>query len=435
MSNHSLRRLRRPLTMLVLVMAGESIFFLPFVLARIFRPTLLAVFGLTNFELGTAFSVYGVVAMVAYFFGGPLADRFAPRVLMPIALLATAAGGWVLASVPGLATLKLLYGFWGLTTILLFWAALMRATREWGGQETQGGAFGWLDGGRGLMAAMIGSVGVALFASLLPEEVETATLAQRSAALQQVITLTAVMVAVVAGLVWWVLATQAKTNPTPSNRQWSLAQLRQVLRMPTIWLQAVIIVCAYVAYKGTDDFSLYAQDVLGLNEVDAAQAGTISLWVRPFAAVLAGLLADRVGIIRMILLSFGLILLGSLMLAAGWLEPGLYGLFFFTLVGASVGVHALRGLYFAIMKEGQVPMAVTGTAVGVVSVLGYTPDVFFGPLMGWLLDRSPGPEGHQHLFAMIGLFAGLGLGATWAYRWATRSAEHSTSCAVEHPER
>ena len=422
MTNLSLGRLRRPLTMLVLVMAGESIFFLPFVLARIFRPTLLAVFELTNFELGTAFSVYGVVAMVAYFFGGPLADRFAPRLLMPMALLATAAGGWVLASVPGLATLKLLYGFWGLTTILLFWAALMRATREWGGQQTQGGAFGWLDGGRGLMAALIGSAGVALFASLLPAEVETATLAQRNEAFRQVIQLTALIVAGVAGLAWWVLSAQAKTQAVPDTRNWSLANLRQVLRMPTIWLQAMIIVCAYVAYKGTDDFSLYAQDVLGFNEVNAAQAGTISLWVRPFAAVLAGLLADRVGIIRMTLVSFGLILLGSLVLAAGWLEPGLYGLFFFTLVGASVGVYALRGLYFAIMQEGQIPLAITGTAVGVVSVLGYTPDVFFGPLMGWLLDRSPGPEGHQHLFAVIGLFALLGLGATLGYRWATRYA-------------
>ncbi len=422
MTNLSLGRLRRPLTMLVLVMAGESIFFLPFVLARIFRPTLLAVFELTNLELGTAFSVYGVVAMVAYFFGGPLADRFAPRLLMPMALLATAAGGWVLASVPGLATLKLLYGFWGLTTILLFWAALMRATREWGGQQTQGGAFGWLDGGRGLMAALIGSAGVALFASLLPAEVETATLAQRNEAFRQVIQLTALIVAGVAGLAWWVLSAQAKTQAVPDTRNWSLANLRQVLRMPTIWLQAMIIVCAYVAYKGTDDFSLYAQDVLGFDEVNAAQAGTISLWVRPFAAVLAGLLADRVGIIRMTLVSFGLILLGSLILAAGWLEPGLYGLFFFTLVGASVGVYALRGLYFAIMQEGQIPLAITGTAVGVVSVLGYTPDVFFGPLMGWLLDRSPGPEGHQHLFAVIGLFALLGLGATLGYRWATRYA-------------
>ncbi|GAG23162.1 unnamed protein product, partial [marine sediment metagenome] len=94
-------------------MAGEAVFFLPFVLPRVFRPTLLDVFHLTNFELGIAFSVYGVVAMLAYFPGGPLADRFSARKLMAFALLATSIGGLVMASIPSLAALKVLYGFWG----------------------------------------------------------------------------------------------------------------------------------------------------------------------------------------------------------------------------------------------------------------------------------------------------------------------------------
>ena len=63
----------RILTMFALVMAGEAIFGLPFVVARVFRATLLDVFEITNLQLGTAFSVYGVVAMLAYFPGGPLA--------------------------------------------------------------------------------------------------------------------------------------------------------------------------------------------------------------------------------------------------------------------------------------------------------------------------------------------------------------------------
>ena len=49
--------LRRLFSLLALIAAGETIFFLPFVLARVFRPTLLEVFGLTNLELGTAFSL------------------------------------------------------------------------------------------------------------------------------------------------------------------------------------------------------------------------------------------------------------------------------------------------------------------------------------------------------------------------------------------
>ena len=71
--------LRRGLIIAALIAAGEAVFLLPFVLARVFRPTFLDVFGITNLQLGVAFSFYGVVAMLAYFAGGPLADRFSAR--------------------------------------------------------------------------------------------------------------------------------------------------------------------------------------------------------------------------------------------------------------------------------------------------------------------------------------------------------------------
>ena len=45
---------------LLLILAGESVFILPFVLARIFRPTFLDVFELTNLQLGSCFSIYGI---------------------------------------------------------------------------------------------------------------------------------------------------------------------------------------------------------------------------------------------------------------------------------------------------------------------------------------------------------------------------------------
>src|SRR3546814_4579591 len=75
--------------MLALIVAGEAVFMLPFVVARVFRTTFLEVFALSNFQLGSAFSVYGMVAMASYFFGGPLADRFAARTLIVLALVAT----------------------------------------------------------------------------------------------------------------------------------------------------------------------------------------------------------------------------------------------------------------------------------------------------------------------------------------------------------
>ena len=161
--------------MAALVVAGEAVFCLPFHVTRFFRPTVLGVFDLTNTELGVAQAVYGVVAMLSYFPGGPLADRFPARHLITASLLRTSLGGLYFASFPPNRGLWLLFGFWGLTTIFLFWAALIRATREWGAEDEQGLAFGVLDGGRGLFAALLAGAAVRLCDRMLPLDPDLAT--------------------------------------------------------------------------------------------------------------------------------------------------------------------------------------------------------------------------------------------------------------------
>jgi hypothetical protein len=81
-----------------------------------------------------------------------------------------------------------------------------------------------------------------------------------------------------------------------------------------------------------------------------------------------------------------------------------------TLIACSA-IFGLRGLYFALFEEAKVPAAVTGTAVGIVSVLGFTPDIFVSYVGGVLLDRSPGLIGHQHFFWFLAAFAATGLAA------------------------
>lgn len=155
-------------SLITLIIAGESIFFLPFVLTRIFRVTYLDVLGIDNTQLGNCFTAYGIVALVSYLLGGPLADKFSPRYLMTLALVSTGASGFLLAQVPSYNTLILLYAFWGLSTILLFWSPLLRATREAGGAGGSNMAFGLLDGGRGLSAALIATSAVSIFSALMP---------------------------------------------------------------------------------------------------------------------------------------------------------------------------------------------------------------------------------------------------------------------------
>ena len=407
-------QLRRSMTIAALVVAGESVFFLPYVITRVFRPTFLEVFGLTNLELGLAFSAYGLVAMICYAVGGPIADRFSARSLLTVALSATACGGLYMATVPSLRGLTLLYAFWGLTSILLFWAALIRATREWGGERRLGSAFGLLDGGRGLFAALVGAAAYAVFSVLLPD-VEHATLAERSEALRRVILMFTGTVFAAAALVWIVIPSAPSRGGERSPRFTLRAALR-VAAMPTLWLQAMIIVCAYVGYKAIDDVSLYAREVMGMDELRAAGVGAAVLWMRPIACIAAGWLADRGSVTGLSSLSFLLVLVGSLVLASGSLQTAPVALFLLVVAASASGIYALRGLYFAIMGEARIPLSYTGTAVGIVSTIGYTPDVFSGPLMGYLLDRSPGAPGHHHWFLVVAAFSLAGLLATLAMR-------------------
>ena len=393
-------------------MAGEAIFFLPFVLPRIFRPTVLSVFEIDNFELGTYYSLYGLVAIVAYLFGGPLADRFSPSRLMALALFMTAGGGMFMYAIPAGGAMKMIYAFWGFSTIFLFWAALMRTTRLIGGARSQGVAFGILDGGRGLFAALVTTTLIFILGNELNGAEDPIS---RKAAFQLVIAVMTSLVVVVGIMVLFFLR-KVDTMDDEIRRRFNLSRVLSVMSQPAVWLQAIIIICAYSGYRVTDDFSLLAKDALGYDEVEAASVGSLSLWIRPIAAITGGILADKLSPSRIIQWCFGLLICSGLLLGAGVLDPSLLSTVIMIVGTTSVAVFALRGLYFAIMGEGQIPMAVTGTVVGIASIIGYLPDVFMGPLMGILLDNSPGVKGHQHVFLLLTGFASVGLMATFVFR-------------------
>ncbi|MFT4544807.1 MAG: MFS family permease [Bacteroidia bacterium] len=402
----------------MLILAGEAIFILPFVLARVFRPTLLEVFQINNFQLGTYFSAYGVVAMVSYLLGGPLADRFKASNLISFALATTSLGGFYLATIPEPTQMKLLYCFWGMTTILLFWAALLKATREWGGNTKQGLAFGLLDGGRGMVSAIIGSISVVILAWFLPMDGIEISPEQRKEAFQNVILFVSGFVFLTAILVRFVLPSETPVQSSSSG--FSIEKFKEIAGRPLIWLQALIIVCGYSGYKVTDDFSLLASDVLGYNEIESAKVGTLSLWLRPIVAISAGLLADKVSTSKMILVSFLFLFVGGILIGTGLASPSLTWLVFVAIISTCIAVFSLRGLYFALMEEAKIPWHVTGTAVGTASILGYTPDIYMGPLMGYLLDSSPGPVGHQHVFLLLVGFSIVGFITTLVFRYQAK---------------
>jgi nitrate/nitrite transporter NarK len=191
-------------------------------------------------------------------------------------------------------------------------------------------------------------------------------------------------------------------------------------------LQAVIVVCAYVGYKSFDNYSLFAVQGYGLDEVEAAFIVAIGSWMRPIAAIGAGMLGDRFNVSRMTLILFALLLVSNLFFALSTPITGAVWVMLGNTLLTCIAIFGFRGLYFALFEEAKVPAAVTGTAVGLVSVIGFTPDIFVTFVAGVLIDRTPGLAGHQHFFLFLSAFAVIGLMASFALMRLVHPAEQRT---------
>ena len=391
-----------------LILAGESIYMLPY-MRKSFQTSMEATFELTSFQIGTLNALFGILALICYLPGGWLADRFSARRLLTLSLAGTGLGGLYMASLPGYAGLLAVHAFWGVFSILTFWAALIKATRLWSGASEQGRAFGILDGGRGVVGAGLASIAAASFALSATTE---------SGLISVIIVYSIASLA--AGIaIWFVVPDDHATvaeNESSDGELHVLDSIGHTLRIPDVWLIAVVIFCAYFAFLGTYEFPAFTERGFDKSKAFGAWLGAFRDWLRPVAAVLAGVIADRVNPSRAIGVCFAMLVVsyGSL-----WLLPPAWGslpILATQVTATALAVFALRGIYFALLEETGIPLHLTGIAVGTISMLAFTPDIFAPLLAGWLVDNSPGIVGYQRYFAILAVTAMIGLAAVIAIR-------------------
>lgn len=408
----------KALSIFALIIAGEAVFLLPFILVRVFRPIIREAFVISDYEIGQAQAIYGITAMASYIAGGFFADKYEARKLLSASLVLTALGGIWMVTIPSFRSLQVLYGFWGISTILLFWAALLKATRLWGNANNQGLSFGLLDGGRGLFAATIASLGAAIPALFFPEDVTKVTYEDKVKTMQFIIGFVTVVVLLVSVFVWFVLK-QVKGERQKVKDEGSLFDLGKVVKVivqPKVIFHAIIIICGYAAYKITDVYATYAKDVWDYSLEESSYFGVLIQWVRPVAAVSIGWIADKFNASKLIMVCFGVMIACAALIGFGLLDELPILISIFTFVVIVTATYAMRGLYFAILEEAKTPIAITGTIIGIISFIGYTPDIFMSLLSGYMLGENPTVVEYQNLFQVFLLFPLLGFLATVGFR-------------------
>jgi len=396
--------------LLLVTLAGGCIFPLVY-LRQNFEVTILQSFGISAVELRNIYSVMGLMFWITYIPSGWLADRVQPRYLMSFSLAVTGLLGIWFSTYPDHDSIRIIFLGWGISTGLTFWAAMLKAVAIIARPEEQGRFFGMLDGGRGLVEAVLATIAISLFAYLINSAGQEA-----SEALKRVIWFYISFVLLLVPLIFFVVRdTDVEAqNSNPLDIAVLLADFKTLLSKQEIWLAAVCILCGYQLFWATYSFSAYLQRNFDLSAVTVGTITVAKLWMRPIGATTAGFLGDRFNREKVLalLLFFSSLTLASLTLVSTQVGPSvLIGL----VLTVGILTYGVRGVFWSILESCDVEDRIKGLALGMLSFLGFAPD-FYQPLIsGKLLEVFPGRAGYDVYYlgvagmGVLGVFAALRL--------------------------
>ncbi|MBR9786648.1 MAG: MFS transporter [Vibrionaceae bacterium] len=398
----------------LVILAGGAIFPLVYLKAQ-YQETILEVFNMSMGQMNTIYTILGFVFMIGYFPSGVLCDKFSAKKLLAVSLLGTAAGGFWFAQVPSYTSVIMIFAIWGFFSVLTFWGAHLKITKMLAKEGEEGRFFGILDGGRGLVEAALASIALMIFTLMLGGGTE---LTDKALALESVIYMYSIALVIVAVLIILFVKEDKEAAAAANSNEDSkikLSDIGKVFKNKFVYLHGMIIFTGYTIFWTSYYIGGYLQTGLGFDAVTVGSMMVGVLWMRPIGGVLGGFLADKLGQANTIAAG---ILGGVLCLGALIIVPSSTSTYLITALVMVTGLfsYIIRGTYWSLLGQSKIDAAIMGTAIGVISFVGYIPDIII-PEMNTILWNTYGDEGGYHAYFIVSMMVGLvGVMMTMLYK-------------------
>lgn len=381
--------------LIILAVAGSLIYGLPY-FRTYYYDAYLEAYNLTNTQMGSLGAMFGVFGMISYLFGGVVADFISTKKLLSISLILTGVAGFAHLFATNYSMLLVIYLVWGFTALFAFWPALLKGIRSLASPGEQGKAYGFMEAGRGVMNAVHLAIALAIITSI--------TNAKGSASgLNGGIVFYSVVVIVLGVLVFLFFKDPEESE---KSERFNFKQVLTVVKLPQVWILCLILCCTYVMNMSYAYFNPYATSALGVAMVGGTIVTIMADYIRPFASVGGGVLADRIGRSKIMAVCFGIMALGTFAIA---LFPTMSVPVFVVLCAiVYVGMYCNYGIVFSLMEDGGVPMEVSGTAIGLISTIGYLPEVVCPAAAGIILDTYS-VTGYKYYFIAVAVVMLVGI--------------------------
>ena len=372
----------------------------------------LATYHLTNTQMGVFGSILGVFGMISYLFGGIVADRFSTRMILTVSLIGTGLGGFVHLLPLNYYALLALYAFWGISSLFAFWPACVKAVRILSGSDDQGKAFGFFEGGRGVGAALMAMGAVAAF------RIGIGKINDEVAGMKAVIIFYSVLTIAMGIFCFFTV----KDGKREASDRISFKGIGEVLKMPSVWIIGFVTFCNYVFTLSLYYFTPYATSILGATVTFGATVAALKRWFSLFGSVGGGYFSAKFGTGNALLISFLVMAAGTLGILLLPTKASSIALFTVLFVVIYVFYNVNYAQTWAMMDEGAIPEEYSGTAAGIISTIGYLPEIFVSILAGVMIDKNPGVSGYRQFFGF--LIVMLLLGAAFVVVWKSYLKKH-----------
>lgn len=378
------------ISFIILTLTAGIIYKVPY-LKTVFYNPMMEGLNLTNVQIGALMSVYSLTKTVIYIPGGILADRFDNRKMLAGSMVIQTLLTFWFAAMPSYGALKIIYFCLAFTNVI-FWVSFVKALRIFGSAKEQGSVFGYSEGIRAVAGLLINFAALAIL--------DRYTSSQQS--LRNILIFYGISYGIMSAAIWFLLP---KKDESASTTATSFKDYLDALKIPGVWLVAFMVMAAYCVQVASEYTTPYLTTVFGMSSVMAGIIANVrSYGIGIFSAPIIGKISDKVSsYIKMVIILFVAEIVFAVFLliipeGQSSLIIGVVAVLAFATV-----MYAMRGVYYATMGEAGVPIAMTGTATGIISVVGYLPDAFMNVMLGGFLDKYEGALGFKYVFAsMIG---------------------------------
>lgn len=395
--------------LIVFITAFSNIVYIIPYLSLNFYTQFLEAYNLTDGQMGFMMSFFGMTAIPGYLIGGWIADIFNPKKLVILSCVATGVVAIGVALSPSYGLLLVLYGFYGITSTCLHWGAYLKVIRTLGNQDEQGRLYGVANTGYQMFSLFLQYVILAVLVNLM----NSSGFGFRGGVLVYA------AISIVIGLLILKVVPNSGKEKYEKDTGVKLSLIGKALKMPMTWYLGIFTLSYFIILMSLPYVNPYLSSSFGISvafaTVFAVTARTGSIIVM---APVGGFIRDKVLKGKSTRLVLGCAVLSMIFAAVMTFLPrvAVYAIpMMIVAVLAYLMTGTLATTLYTPLSEAKVPIAYTGTILGIASAIGYSSDAWLYNLCGQWIDNY-GEVGYRYIWG-LSIFAGFMMLVTGVLMW------------------